>query len=163
MQSDTLVDASSFESGKPVCLSLSLQPLLDALADLPEWYGVKAMQANWIGECTGCYFDFKLQVNLPLPPPPSLPSYSFITRAFLSFNLSPSLLQVFPCCFQLPSLCFSSPSPRALIACFFSSPLSASLRAFLRELMYRNMEIFSLLSSAFSERVRLQVAISPNR
>ncbi|XP_041649043.1 probable leucine--tRNA ligase, mitochondrial [Cheilinus undulatus] len=37
--------------------------LLDALADLPEWYGVKAMQANWIGECTGCYFDFKLKVN----------------------------------------------------------------------------------------------------
>uniref|UniRef100_A0A672ZKR4 leucine--tRNA ligase n=1 Tax=Sphaeramia orbicularis TaxID=375764 RepID=A0A672ZKR4_9TELE len=39
------------------------KPLLDALADLPEWYGVKAMQANWIGECTGCYFDFKLKVN----------------------------------------------------------------------------------------------------
>uniref|UniRef100_A0A3B5AVR0 leucine--tRNA ligase n=1 Tax=Stegastes partitus TaxID=144197 RepID=A0A3B5AVR0_9TELE len=39
------------------------KPLLDALDDLPEWYGVKAMQANWIGECTGCYFDFKLKVN----------------------------------------------------------------------------------------------------
>uniref|UniRef100_A0A3P8V0L5 leucine--tRNA ligase n=1 Tax=Cynoglossus semilaevis TaxID=244447 RepID=A0A3P8V0L5_CYNSE len=39
------------------------KPLLDALADLPEWYGVKAMQANWIGQCTGCYFDFKLMVN----------------------------------------------------------------------------------------------------
>ncbi|XP_070823316.1 leucine--tRNA ligase, mitochondrial [Chaetodon trifascialis] len=39
------------------------KPLLDSLADLPEWYGVKAMQANWIGECTGCYFDFKLKVN----------------------------------------------------------------------------------------------------
>uniref|UniRef100_A0A669C340 leucine--tRNA ligase n=1 Tax=Oreochromis niloticus TaxID=8128 RepID=A0A669C340_ORENI len=39
------------------------KPLLDALQDLPEWYGVKAMQANWIGECTGCYFDFKLKVN----------------------------------------------------------------------------------------------------
>lgn len=39
------------------------KPLLDALADLPEWYGVKGMQANWIGECTGCYFDFKLKVN----------------------------------------------------------------------------------------------------
>ncbi|XP_053700077.1 probable leucine--tRNA ligase, mitochondrial isoform X3 [Synchiropus splendidus] len=39
------------------------KPLLDALADLPEWYGVKAMQANWIGDCTGCYFDFKLKVN----------------------------------------------------------------------------------------------------
>ncbi|XP_060936940.1 probable leucine--tRNA ligase, mitochondrial [Limanda limanda] len=39
------------------------KPLLDALADLPEWYGVKAMQANWIGDCTGCYFDFQLKVN----------------------------------------------------------------------------------------------------
>ncbi|XP_028282188.1 leucine--tRNA ligase, mitochondrial [Parambassis ranga] len=39
------------------------KPLLDALEDLPEWYGVKSMQANWIGECTGCYFDFKLKVN----------------------------------------------------------------------------------------------------
>ncbi|KAM6967529.1 leucine--tRNA ligase, mitochondrial [Aplochiton taeniatus] len=39
------------------------KPLLDALADLPEWYGVKGMQANWIGDCTGCYFDFQLKVN----------------------------------------------------------------------------------------------------
>uniref|UniRef100_A0A8D0CXY1 leucine--tRNA ligase n=1 Tax=Sander lucioperca TaxID=283035 RepID=A0A8D0CXY1_SANLU len=39
------------------------KPLLDALEDLPEWYGVKAMQGNWIGECTGCYFDFKLKVD----------------------------------------------------------------------------------------------------
>ncbi|XP_064200034.1 probable leucine--tRNA ligase, mitochondrial [Anguilla rostrata] len=39
------------------------KPLLDSLADLPEWYGVKAMQANWIGDCTGCYFDFLLKVN----------------------------------------------------------------------------------------------------
>uniref|UniRef100_A0A667Z0U4 leucine--tRNA ligase n=1 Tax=Myripristis murdjan TaxID=586833 RepID=A0A667Z0U4_9TELE len=39
------------------------KPLLDALSDLPEWYGVKAMQANWIGDCTGCYFDFSLKVN----------------------------------------------------------------------------------------------------
>ncbi|KAG7254526.1 hypothetical protein CRUP_000058, partial [Coryphaenoides rupestris] len=38
-------------------------PLLDALADLPEWYGVKAMQANWIGDCSGCYFDFQLKVR----------------------------------------------------------------------------------------------------
>uniref|UniRef100_A0A4W6CJ94 leucine--tRNA ligase n=1 Tax=Lates calcarifer TaxID=8187 RepID=A0A4W6CJ94_LATCA len=37
--------------------------LFVSLADLPEWYGVKAMQANWIGDCTGCYFDFKLKVN----------------------------------------------------------------------------------------------------
>ncbi|XP_051921695.1 probable leucine--tRNA ligase, mitochondrial [Hippocampus zosterae] len=39
------------------------KPLLDSLSDLPEWYGVKSMQANWIGECTGCYFDFKLKVS----------------------------------------------------------------------------------------------------
>ncbi|KAM4632695.1 leucine--tRNA ligase, mitochondrial [Polymixia lowei] len=39
------------------------KPLLDALDDLPEWYGVKAMQANWIGDCGGCYFDFSLKVN----------------------------------------------------------------------------------------------------
>ncbi|XP_048378512.1 probable leucine--tRNA ligase, mitochondrial isoform X2 [Stegostoma tigrinum] len=37
--------------------------LLDALEDLPDWYGVKEMQANWIGSCTGCYFDFDLKVN----------------------------------------------------------------------------------------------------
>lgn len=54
------------------------QPLLDALADLPEWYGVKAMQANWIGECSGCYFDFKLKVNLCS----LLGFYSFIISAF---------------------------------------------------------------------------------
>ncbi|MEE6513409.1 hypothetical protein FKM82_021015 [Ascaphus truei] len=35
----------------------------DALAELPEWYGVKSMQANWIGDCSGCYFDFMLKVN----------------------------------------------------------------------------------------------------
>uniref|UniRef100_A0A4W5RX25 leucine--tRNA ligase n=1 Tax=Hucho hucho TaxID=62062 RepID=A0A4W5RX25_9TELE len=40
------------------------KPLLDALVELPEWYGVKAMQANWIGDCTGCYFDFHLKVRL---------------------------------------------------------------------------------------------------
>ncbi|KAI4873985.1 hypothetical protein NFI96_032066, partial [Prochilodus magdalenae] len=39
------------------------QPLLDALADLPEWYGVKGMQANWIGECSGCYFDHVLKLE----------------------------------------------------------------------------------------------------
>ncbi|XP_062848178.1 probable leucine--tRNA ligase, mitochondrial [Trichomycterus rosablanca] len=39
------------------------KPLLDALADLPEWYGVKGMQANWIGECTGCYFDHVLKLE----------------------------------------------------------------------------------------------------
>ncbi|XP_059801161.1 probable leucine--tRNA ligase, mitochondrial isoform X1 [Hypanus sabinus] len=37
--------------------------LLDALEDLPDWYGVKEMQANWIGACTGCYFDFELKID----------------------------------------------------------------------------------------------------
>ncbi|XP_077432792.1 leucine--tRNA ligase, mitochondrial [Vanacampus margaritifer] len=63
----------SWRSGAPVEQKLLTQwfiktthygkPLLDSLSDLPEWYGVKAMQANWIGECTGCYFDFKLKVS----------------------------------------------------------------------------------------------------
>ncbi|XP_069816418.1 leucine--tRNA ligase, mitochondrial [Dendropsophus ebraccatus] len=35
----------------------------EALADLPEWYGVKSMQANWIGDCTGCFFDCMLKVD----------------------------------------------------------------------------------------------------
>uniref|UniRef100_A0A673MWC4 leucine--tRNA ligase n=1 Tax=Sinocyclocheilus rhinocerous TaxID=307959 RepID=A0A673MWC4_9TELE len=39
-----------------------LQPLLDALADLPEWYEVKSMQANWIGDCSGCFFNHILKV-----------------------------------------------------------------------------------------------------
>ncbi|CAH2283186.1 probable leucine--tRNA ligase, mitochondrial [Pelobates cultripes] len=37
--------------------------MLDALADLPAWYGVKSMQANWIGECTGCFFDCMLKLD----------------------------------------------------------------------------------------------------
>ncbi|KAM4028229.1 leucine--tRNA ligase, mitochondrial isoform 1-T2 [Anomaloglossus baeobatrachus] len=35
----------------------------EALADLPEWYGVRSMQANWIGDCTGCFFDCMLKVD----------------------------------------------------------------------------------------------------
>ncbi|KAM9386486.1 leucine--tRNA ligase, mitochondrial [Phaethornis superciliosus] len=37
--------------------------MFDALSDLPEWYGIKEMQANWIGDCVGCFFDFLLKVN----------------------------------------------------------------------------------------------------
>ncbi|KAG8442814.1 hypothetical protein GDO86_011576 [Hymenochirus boettgeri] len=37
--------------------------MIDSLTDLPEWYGVKSMQANWIGECTGCFFKCMLKVN----------------------------------------------------------------------------------------------------
>ncbi|XP_003982188.3 probable leucine--tRNA ligase, mitochondrial isoform X4 [Felis catus] len=35
----------------------------DALADLPEWYGIKGMQAHWIGDCVGCHLDFTLKVD----------------------------------------------------------------------------------------------------
>lgn len=37
--------------------------MLDSLSHLPEWYGIKEMQANWIGDCVGCYLDFMLKVN----------------------------------------------------------------------------------------------------
>uniref|UniRef100_A0A671PB81 leucine--tRNA ligase n=1 Tax=Sinocyclocheilus anshuiensis TaxID=1608454 RepID=A0A671PB81_9TELE len=40
-----------------------ISPLLDALADLPEWYGVKSMQANWIGDCSGCFFNHIMKVD----------------------------------------------------------------------------------------------------
>lgn len=59
-----LSQLSKVENMFVFCFWNVFQPLLDALEDLPEWYGVKAMQANWIGECTGCYFDFKLKVKL---------------------------------------------------------------------------------------------------
>ncbi|ERE74730.1 putative leucyl-tRNA synthetase [Cricetulus griseus] len=35
----------------------------DALADLPEWYGIKGMQAHWIGDCVGCHLEFTLKVD----------------------------------------------------------------------------------------------------
>lgn len=37
--------------------------MFDALSDLPEWYGIKEMQANWIGDCVGCSIDFLLKVS----------------------------------------------------------------------------------------------------
>ncbi len=41
--------------------------LLDGLAELPHWpHGVKSMQANWIGDCSGCAFHFTLQVRISL-------------------------------------------------------------------------------------------------
>lgn len=75
------------------------QPLLDALADLPEWYGVKAMQANWIGDCTGCYFDFLLKVKLgsfagAVP-------FSFILPHLLSISASPKWCSATPLTFFL--------------------------------------------------------------
>lgn len=63
----------SWRSGAPVEQKMLKQwfikttnyakPLLDALADLPEWYGVKSMQANWIGDCSGCFFNHTLKVD----------------------------------------------------------------------------------------------------
>ncbi|KAM6161103.1 leucine--tRNA ligase, mitochondrial [Erethizon dorsatum] len=35
----------------------------DTLAQLPEWYGIKGMQAHWIGDCVGCHLDFTLKVD----------------------------------------------------------------------------------------------------
>ncbi|KAM5291958.1 leucine--tRNA ligase, mitochondrial [Ctenodactylus gundi] len=35
----------------------------DALAELPEWYGIKGMQAHWIGDCVGSHLDFALKVD----------------------------------------------------------------------------------------------------
>ncbi|XP_038598209.1 probable leucine--tRNA ligase, mitochondrial [Tachyglossus aculeatus] len=37
--------------------------MVEALAELPEWYGIKGMQAHWIGNCVGCHLDFTLKVN----------------------------------------------------------------------------------------------------
>ncbi|XP_062980222.1 leucine--tRNA ligase, mitochondrial [Elgaria multicarinata webbii] len=37
--------------------------MFDGLSDLPKWYGIKEMQANWLGECVGCYFEFMLKIN----------------------------------------------------------------------------------------------------
>uniref|UniRef100_A0A673N914 leucine--tRNA ligase n=1 Tax=Sinocyclocheilus rhinocerous TaxID=307959 RepID=A0A673N914_9TELE len=56
------VRASSYLSVCSLIHYFVLQPLLDALADLPEWYEVKSMQANWIGDCSGCFFNHILKV-----------------------------------------------------------------------------------------------------
>ncbi|NWX85225.1 SYLM protein, partial [Nothoprocta pentlandii] len=37
--------------------------MFEALSDLPAWYGIKEMQANWIGDCSGSFLDFALKVN----------------------------------------------------------------------------------------------------
>lgn len=151
-----LVQSSKLVSFVSVSL---LQPLLDALADLPEWYGVKAMQANWIGECTGCYFDFRLMVNLS-----SLPSahFLFIHHSRLLSISQPFSTSVSPL-LPLPSPCFSSLSPQALIACFIlNSSTALFIYVFLLKTVHRNIKIFTLLF-AFSGCIHLQVAIYPNR
>uniref|UniRef100_A0A8K9X793 leucine--tRNA ligase n=1 Tax=Oncorhynchus mykiss TaxID=8022 RepID=A0A8K9X793_ONCMY len=67
------------------------KPLLDALAELPECYGVKAMQANWIGDCTGCYFNFHLKTGETLAGYTSSPEAVF-GAAYLSIVPSHRLL-----------------------------------------------------------------------
>ena len=52
----------------------------DTLADLPEWYGIKGMQAHWIGDCVGCHLDFALKVGKP-----ECPQQSVLTNPFLHF------------------------------------------------------------------------------
>ncbi|XP_011888715.1 PREDICTED: probable leucine--tRNA ligase, mitochondrial isoform X3 [Cercocebus atys] len=44
-------------------LAYQKEAMQDALADLPEWYGIKGMQAHWIGDCVGCHLDFTLKVH----------------------------------------------------------------------------------------------------
>lgn len=73
------------------------------------------MQANWIGECSGCYFDFKLKVNLCS----LLGFYSFIIAAFFQ---SQAVHQVL-----LPLLCFLFFISSFLCTdCWFSSWLLCS-------------------------------------
>ncbi|KAG7270903.1 hypothetical protein CRUP_000262 [Coryphaenoides rupestris] len=62
---DTHAAVDQLWASRLMAASSRRDPLLDALADLPEWYGVKAMQANWIGDCSGCYFDFQLKGSSP--------------------------------------------------------------------------------------------------
>uniref|UniRef100_A0A8D0S7G4 leucine--tRNA ligase n=2 Tax=Sus scrofa TaxID=9823 RepID=A0A8D0S7G4_PIG len=44
-------------------LAYQKEAMQDTLADLPEWYGIKGMQAHWIGDCVGCHLDFALKVD----------------------------------------------------------------------------------------------------
>ncbi|XP_076985689.1 leucine--tRNA ligase, mitochondrial isoform X2 [Tamandua tetradactyla] len=44
-------------------LAYQKEAMQDALTDLPEWYGIKGMQAHWIGDCVGCHLDFTLKVD----------------------------------------------------------------------------------------------------
>ncbi|XP_057562078.1 leucine--tRNA ligase, mitochondrial isoform X2 [Hippopotamus amphibius kiboko] len=44
-------------------LAYQKEAMQDSLADLPEWYGIKSMQAHWIGDCVGCHLDFTLKVD----------------------------------------------------------------------------------------------------
>ncbi|XP_055414815.1 leucine--tRNA ligase, mitochondrial isoform X2 [Bubalus kerabau] len=44
-------------------LAYQKEAMQDALVDLPEWYGIKGMQAHWIGDCVGCHLDFTLKVD----------------------------------------------------------------------------------------------------
>lgn len=128
------------------------QPLLDALEDLPEWYGVKAMQANWIGDCSGCYFDFKLKVKLGLFII-LISSFSLFFHTYVFFT---------------PFISYSSPSfflflfPQ--IDCsswgLFLTPLFTDVFEWKRIL--KDSRMMALLF-AFNRHMHLWVAIFPNR
>ncbi|XP_066484383.1 leucine--tRNA ligase, mitochondrial [Tiliqua scincoides] len=60
--------------------SVYAKALLDALPELPKWYGIKEMQANWLGDCTGCYFEFMLKVNNK-PTGETVAAYAHIPEA----------------------------------------------------------------------------------
>ncbi|XP_045153632.1 probable leucine--tRNA ligase, mitochondrial [Echinops telfairi] len=62
----------------------------DSLADLPEWYGIKGMQAHWIGDCVGCHLDFALKrvsVSLLTGARSDLPSFSDGLTPLTAVNL----------------------------------------------------------------------------
>ncbi|XP_053118196.1 leucine--tRNA ligase, mitochondrial isoform X3 [Hemicordylus capensis] len=54
--------------------------MLDSLSDLPTWYGIKEMQANWLGDCTGCNFEFMLKVN-NIPTGERITAYAYTPEA----------------------------------------------------------------------------------
>lgn len=68
---------------------------------------------------------FQTQGESRLPSP--LPHFVFIHHSCFLFNLSTFFYQVFPCFLLIPSPCFSSLSPRALIACFYFGDLCLSM------------------------------------
>nr|XP_033786211.1 probable leucine--tRNA ligase, mitochondrial isoform X2 [Geotrypetes seraphini] len=65
-----------YESG----LVYQKESMHDSLADLPQWYGVKSMQANWIGCCSGCFYDFALKANGKMTEE-MLPAYAITPEA----------------------------------------------------------------------------------
>ncbi|CAM9476056.1 unnamed protein product [Lampetra fluviatilis] len=54
--------------------------LLDGLQELPAWHGVRAMQANWLGDCSGCFLHFPLEVGGE-PTGEVLPAFTYAPEA----------------------------------------------------------------------------------